>query len=111
MAAAAFWSGEVVCLAGEAASDLLENPTESERWEEFLGESNSPIVVVSVRDAAGRPLQDDDVRSSSSFASRGRVTVKFGAPAMPGEGDCVAQALRSLKSALAPRFAAPSHGD
>ena len=111
MAAAAFSSGEVVCLAGEAASDLLENPTESERWEEFLRESNSPIVVVSVRDAAGRPLQDDDVRSSSSFASRGRVTVKFGAPAMPGEGDCVAQALRSLKSAPAPRFAAPSHGD
>ncbi len=111
MAAAAFSSGEVVCLAGEAASDLLENPTESERWEEFLRESNSPIVVVSVRDAAGRPLQDDDVRSSSSFVSRGRVTVKFGAPAMPGEGDCVAQALRSLKPAPAPRFAAPSHGD
>ena len=47
MAAAAFSFGEVVCLAGEAASDVLENPTESERWEEFLRESNSPIVVVS----------------------------------------------------------------
>jgi acyl-[acyl-carrier-protein]-phospholipid O-acyltransferase/long-chain-fatty-acid--[acyl-carrier-protein] ligase len=111
MAAAAFSSGEVVCLAGEAASDLLENPTESERWEEFLRESNSPIVVVSVRDAAGRPLQDDDVRSSLSLSSRGRVTVKFGVPAMPGEGAYVAQALNSLKPAPAPRFAAPSHGD
>ena len=59
MAAAAFSAGEVVCLAGEAASDLLEHPAESERWEEFLRESNSPIVVVSVRDASGRPLQDD----------------------------------------------------
>jgi len=39
------------------------------------------------------------------------VTVKFGAPAMPGEGAWVAQALRSLKPAPAPRFAAPSQGD
>jgi hypothetical protein len=103
MAAAAFSAGEVVCLAGEAASDLLEHPAESGRWEEFLRESNSPIVVVSVRDAAGRPLQND--------ASRGRVTVKFGAPAMPGEGAGVAQTLRSLKPAPAPRFSASSHGD
>ena len=110
MAAAAFSSGEVVCLAGEAASELLENPSESERWEEFLRESNSPIVVVSVGDA-GRALQDDEVRSSWRFSSRGRVTVKFDAPAMPAEGAWVTQALRSLKSALAPRFAAPSHGD
>ena len=67
-----------------------------------LRESNSPIVVVSVRDAAGRPLQDDDARSSLSFSSRGRVTVEFGAPAMPGEGACVAQALRSLKCSTCP---------
>ncbi len=108
-AAAAFSSGEVVCLAGEAASDVLENPSESERWEEFLRESNSPIVVVSVHDAAGRPLQDDDGRSLLSSSSRGRVTVKFGAPAMPGEGGWTAQALRSLKPAPAPRFSVPSH--
>ena len=111
MAAAAFSAGEVICLAGEAASDLLEHPAESGRWEEFLRESNSPIVVVSVRDATGRPLQNDDARGPLSFSSRGRVTVKFGAPAMPGEGAGVAQTLRSLKPAPAPRFSASSHGD
>jgi acyl-[acyl-carrier-protein]-phospholipid O-acyltransferase / long-chain-fatty-acid--[acyl-carrier-protein] ligase len=110
-AAAVFSSGEVMCLAGEAASEVLEHPAESERWEEFLRESNSPIVVVSVRDAAGRPLQDEDARSLFSFSSRGRVTVKFGAPAMPGAGGWAAQALRSLKPAPTPRFAAPGRAD
>jgi len=110
-AAAAFSSGEVVCLAGEAASDVLENPSESERWEEFLRESNSPIVVVSLHDAAGRPLEDDDGGSLLRSSSRGRVTVKFGAPAMPGEGGWTAQALRSLQPAPAPRFSVPSHRD
>ena len=110
-AAAAFSSGEVMCLAGEAASDVLDNPTERGLWEEFLRESNSPIVVVTVRDAAGRPLQEDEAHSSLSFSSRGRVTVKFGAPVMPGEEASFAQALRWLKPAPAPAFSAPRHGD
>ena len=105
-AAAAFAASEVVCLAGEAASDVLENPAERGRWEEFLRESNAPIVMVSVRDAAAGPLQEDAARSLFSSSSRGRVTVKFGAPVMPGDGAWAAQALRSLQPATAARFAA-----
>ena len=111
-AAAAFSASEVMCLAGEAASDVLENPAERGRWEEFLRERNAPIVAVSVRDAAGRPLQDDDARSYLSLSSRGRVTVKFGAPVMPGEAAWAAQALRSLKSSTCSRdFPLPRRGD
>lgn len=113
-AAAAFSSGEVVCLAGEAAGEVLENPTEAERLEEFLRESRSPIVVVSVRDAAGRrPLQSDDgrLRPRLDLSPGGRVTVKFGAPIMPAEGNSVARALSSPESAPAGRFSSSSHAD
>jgi len=103
MAAAAFAAGEVVCLAGEAASAVLEDSAERERVEEFLRENRSPIVVVSEKGARGGALQNKDGRTR---ASRGRVTVKFGVPLTPTENFDLAEALSSLKATPALRFSA-----
>ena len=102
-----------MCLAGEAASDVLENPAERGRWEEFLRESNSPIVVVSVRDAAGRPLQEDDARSlfSSSSARAGDGEIRRASDAGRGRLGRPGAPLAEVSTCPAIFAAIPADGD
>ena len=109
---AAFSSGEVLCLAGEAVSEVLASPTEGARLEALLEASRVPVVMVSIGEAAGRPLEDGDVHSgpARTLSSAGRVKVKFGAPMLPGEARFT-QALNWVKSAELSQLSAPSPRD
>jgi acyl-[acyl-carrier-protein]-phospholipid O-acyltransferase/long-chain-fatty-acid--[acyl-carrier-protein] ligase len=106
----AFASGEVMCLAGEAASALLESSAERDRVEEYLRETRPPIVVVSVKGADSGPLQSEDGRLRLAPPHlRGGVTVKFRVPRAPAENLAFAEALSLLKAAPVWRFSASSN--
>jgi acyl-[acyl-carrier-protein]-phospholipid O-acyltransferase / long-chain-fatty-acid--[acyl-carrier-protein] ligase len=106
---AAFASGEVTCLAGEAASALLEGSAEQDQVEEYLREARSPIVLVSVKGAESGPLQSEDGRLRLAPSHlRGGVTLRFRVPLAPAENLAFAEALRLLKAAPALRFSASS---
>ena len=106
-AAMAFASGEVVCLAGQAASALVEDSAERGRLEEYLRETRSPIVVVSINGAESGPLQSEDGRLRLAASHlRGRVTLRIREPLAPSENLAFAEALRFLKAAPALGFSA-----
>src|SRR5207302_654851 len=99
---AAFSSGEVLCLGGEAASVLLEDLAERERLEECLRETRSRIVLVSVEDAKSGPLQSEDGHLHLATPRlHSRVTLRFRAPPAPSENLAFAEALSLLKAAPA----------
>src|SRR6266568_3997022 len=103
--AMAFASGEVVCLAGQAASALVEDSAERGRLEEYLRETRSPIVVVSINGAESGPLQSEDGRLRLAASHlRGRVTLRIREPLAPSENLAFAEALRFLKAAPALGF-------
>jgi acyl-[acyl-carrier-protein]-phospholipid O-acyltransferase/long-chain-fatty-acid--[acyl-carrier-protein] ligase len=96
----AFAADEVTCLAGEAASALLEGSSDLGRVEKYLRESRTRMVVVSIRGADSGPLQSEQGRLRLAGSRlRGRVTVKFRAPLAPAENPGFAEALRLLKAA------------
>ena len=106
----AFAAGEVTCITWGVAGGLLEGSSERNRVEEFLGESRSPIVVVSVKGADSGPLQSEDGRLRLAPSHlRGRVTLRFRAPLAPAEHSALAEALSLLKGAPALRFSASSN--
>jgi len=99
---AAFSSGEVLCLGGEAAGVLLEELAERERLEECLRKTRSRIVVVSVEDAESGLLQSEDGRLHLATPHlHSRVTLRFRAPLAPAENLAFAEALSLLKAAPA----------
>ena len=105
--AMAFASGEVVCLAGEAASALVEDSAERGRLEEYLRETRSLIVVVSINGAESGPLQSEGGRLRLAASHlRGRVTIRFHMPLHPAEHLDFAKKLNALKTATALRFSA-----
>jgi acyl-[acyl-carrier-protein]-phospholipid O-acyltransferase/long-chain-fatty-acid--[acyl-carrier-protein] ligase len=91
---AAFSSGEVLCFAGKAAGVLLEDSAERARLEEYLQETRSPIVVVSLKGTESGPLQSEDGRLHLALSRlHGGVTIRFRAPLAPAENLALAEAL------------------
>jgi len=91
---AAFSSGEVLCLAGKAAGVLLEDSAERARLEEYLRETRSPIVVVSLKGTGSGPLQSEDGRLHLALSRRhGGVTLRFRTPLASAENFAFAEAL------------------
>jgi acyl-[acyl-carrier-protein]-phospholipid O-acyltransferase/long-chain-fatty-acid--[acyl-carrier-protein] ligase len=102
---AAFASGEVVCLMEETAKVLLGDSVERERLEDYLRETRTPIVVVSVKGARSGPLQSEEGRLSLAGSRlRGDVTLGFRAALAPAENPAFAEVLGWLKAAPALRF-------
>jgi hypothetical protein len=95
----AFASGEVVCVAGEPASTLLEAPELRYRLERYLRETGAPVVLVTVSGAENGPLRSEDGRLRLMASHpRGQVRIKFCAPTLPFENFALAEALRFSKS-------------
>ena len=102
---AAFASGEVVCLMEETAKVLLGDSVELERLEDYLRETRTPIVVVSVKGARSGPLQSEEGRLSLAGSRlRGDVTLGFRATPAPAENPAFSEVLGWLKAAPALRF-------
>jgi acyl-[acyl-carrier-protein]-phospholipid O-acyltransferase / long-chain-fatty-acid--[acyl-carrier-protein] ligase len=106
----AFASGEVVCLAGEPATALLEAPELRRRLEGYLKETGAPVVGVSVSGAESGLLWSEDGRLRLMASHpRGHVRIKFGAPTLSLENSHLAEALRLSKSGPALGFSPSSH--
>lgn len=102
-----FASDELMCLTGETTRTVLEDSSERERLEEYLRETRSPVVVVSMHGAESGPLQSEDGRLRLVAGHlRGRVTIRFGAPLTAAENLGCAAALSLLKAAPTARFSA-----
>ena len=105
----AFASGEVVCVAGEPASALLEAPELRYRLEGCLRETGAPVVVVSVSGAENGPFRSEDGRLRLIASHpRGQVRIKFCGPTLSLENFHLAEALRLSKSGPALGFSPSS---
>jgi hypothetical protein len=101
----AFASGEVVCVAGEAASA----PELRYRLERYLRETGAPVVVVSVSGAENGPFRSEDGRLRLMASHRrGHVRITFGPPTVSLENFHLAEALRLSKSGPALGFSPSS---
>jgi acyl-[acyl-carrier-protein]-phospholipid O-acyltransferase/long-chain-fatty-acid--[acyl-carrier-protein] ligase len=106
----AFASGEVVCVTAEFARGLLKESMERGRVEEYLRQTRSPIVVVSVLGTESGPLRSDDGRlylARQHFS--GRVRLTFRDPLTARSDLAFAEALHLLKAAPAFRYSASPH--
>ena len=106
----AFTSGEVVCITRKLASALLEGSAERERLENYLRQTRSPVVMVSVIGAESGPLRSHDDRLCLEPTHLlGRVTIRFGPPLTPGEDAAFTEALNSLNATPDVRFSPSSN--
>lgn len=105
----AFESGEVVCLAEELVRALLEAPELRRRFEEYLRETGSPVVGVSLNRAENGPLRSEDGRLRlMALHPRGHVRIKFRAPTFSFENFPLAEVLGLTKPARAFGFSPSS---
>jgi acyl-[acyl-carrier-protein]-phospholipid O-acyltransferase/long-chain-fatty-acid--[acyl-carrier-protein] ligase len=103
---ASFAANEALCLAGDAASLVLEDSTGRHQLEQFLRETRTAVVAVSVKGGEGGPLQSEEGRLllASGRHLRSRITVRFLAPLEPAQSLHLAEALSLRKATPATRF-------
>jgi hypothetical protein len=103
---AALAADEAVCLSRDTASLILEDPNGRHLLEEFLRETGTEVVSVSVQGTEGGPLQSEEghLRLIRGPHLRSRVAVKFNTPLAAAERLRLADALGLRKASPATRF-------
>jgi acyl-[acyl-carrier-protein]-phospholipid O-acyltransferase / long-chain-fatty-acid--[acyl-carrier-protein] ligase len=103
---ASFAANEAVCLAGDTASLVLEDSTGGHGLDQFLRETRTAVVAVSVKGGEEGPLQSEEGRLLLAKGPhlRSRITVRFLAPLEPAQGLHLAEALSLRKTTPATRF-------